>query len=175
MGFYKILHTLLFKKRRDKCFSFFCFVLFCFYCNNSFSQAQLEHLSLEHRFYIAVDRYKNKQLVTGMTIEADTMQLFKVEVELLLDWKMKHSVIYHCQLDTSARNHHFMLDSLEIPAIRLFDPAHHLEILIQKPVKHVGYTQNKEEITHWSSYFAVVTFPAPFNKYWKRDVYFHEK
>ena len=68
-----------------------------------------------------------------------------------------------------------MMDSLEIPAIRLFDSIHQLEICIKKPVEHICYTANKEEKIYWISELAMVRLPEPFYRYWKREVLFHEK
>ncbi len=69
------------RKRRNIGLSSFCLVLFFFFFKIAFTQNQLEHLNLKHRFYIAADRYKDKQLVTGLTIDVDSMCLYKVKVD----------------------------------------------------------------------------------------------
>lgn len=168
------MFSIIKNERRSISLSSFCLALFLFYCCICFSQSHIEHLSLEHRVYLAADSYKKKQFVTGMTIEADSMQFYKVKVDLLLNWKTKHSSVFYC-LDTSTRIHHFMMNCKEIPAIRLFDSIHQLEIFIKKPVEHISYTANKEEKIYWISELALVRLPKPFNKYWKREVLFHEK
>ena len=97
-----------------------------------------------------------------------------VQLTILTDWKVTDSL----QLD-------LVLDTLTKPviettrdkkeAIRYSSKNPEVFVVFEKPTVSTHYTQNKEQITVWSSHWAAVNFPKQLKKYQQVLKIYHEK